>query len=221
MSDPAPTAPPGWYPTPDGDQRYWDGEKWLSLPQPGSLGTADSATDSSREEQPSARTKTVKRWPKVVSWATAFVLVAGLAGAFVWKAHLDSVESAELEAEVERAEAEEKKAQEKAEKEERKRQKERDDNVRKYRMEMIGDIEKSIETMAQSHAEEELIDGPVIDVFCDPIGGGSTDILTDQTTLFECFVATTENDDGSMSGYTYSATMNWNTGEYTYRIGSH
>lgn len=29
----------GWYSTPSGEQRYWDGEKWLDLPPPRSEGT--------------------------------------------------------------------------------------------------------------------------------------------------------------------------------------
>lgn len=27
-------AAPGWYPTPSGEQRYWDGNQWLALPPP-------------------------------------------------------------------------------------------------------------------------------------------------------------------------------------------
>src|SRR5699024_10114304 len=29
-----PSSPPGWYPTPDGHQRYWDGGQWLAIPPP-------------------------------------------------------------------------------------------------------------------------------------------------------------------------------------------
>jgi hypothetical protein len=34
MTDDAPSAPAGWYPAPDGGQRYWDGAEWQNLPGP-------------------------------------------------------------------------------------------------------------------------------------------------------------------------------------------
>ena len=40
----------------------------------------------------------------------------------------------------------------------------------------------------------------------------ATDDLTEQTTVFECFAAIKDNGDGTMSGYTYNATMNWSSG---------
>lgn len=54
-----------------------------------------------------------------------------------------------------------------------------------------------------------LIDGSIISVSCSPVSGGSTDDLTETTTVFECFVATNDNGDGTMSGFKYHATMNW------------
>ena len=37
--------------------------------------------------------------------------------------------------------------------------------------------------------------------------------------MFQCFVADKKNGDGTMSGYYYHATMNWDTGSYTYGMG--
>lgn len=53
---------------------------------------------------------------------------------------------------------------------------------------------------------------------CNPVSG-STDDLTDITTSFDCFVATKDNADGTQSGYFFNATVNWNSGEYTYGLG--
>jgi hypothetical protein len=74
--------------------------------------------------------------------------------------------------------------------------------------------------MAEGHAADGVIDGPIIEVTCSPVGGGSTDDLTEQTTVFECFAAYKDNGDGTMSGYTYNATMNWSSGSYTYGLGA-
>ncbi|MET0694753.1 MAG: hypothetical protein ABWY56_12545, partial [Propionibacteriaceae bacterium] len=60
---------------------------------------------------------------------------------------------------------------------------------------------------------------PVISVSCDPVAGGSVNDLDEKTTAFQCFVANEENDDGTLSGYYYHATMNWGTGSYTYGFG--
>ena len=46
--------PPGWYPTPDGQQRYWDGTNWTEHMAPlvatGQIGSAQGAAPSSDEK---------------------------------------------------------------------------------------------------------------------------------------------------------------------------
>lgn len=74
--------------------------------------------------------------------------------------------------------------------------------------------------MAEGHVAKGLIDGSIISVSCSPVSGGSTDDLTETTTVFECFVATNDNGDGTMSGFKYHATMNWTSGEFTYGMGA-
>jgi len=73
--------------------------------------------------------------------------------------------------------------------------------------------------MAKKHVKDDLIDGPVLNVSCDPVAGGSVENLDEKTTVFQCFVANKNNKDGNMSGYYYHATMNWGTGSYTYGLG--
>ena len=94
-----------------------------------------------------------------------------------------------------------------------------DDSERQYRASTVGGIEDSITEMAEEHVSDGRIDGPVLDVSCSPVAGGSLDNLTDVTTSFACFVTTEELDDGRARGIGYNATMNWDTGSYTYNIG--
>ena len=90
---------------------------------------------------------------------------------------------------------------------------------RAQRAATVKDIEASIKTTAEKHIAEGLFDAPVLSVSCDPVGGGSTDDLTAKTTVFECFVATKNNGDGTLSGKKYHATMNWDTDNHTYGFG--
>ena len=73
--------------------------------------------------------------------------------------------------------------------------------------------------MAEAHVKEGLFEGPIIDVTCSPVAGGSLDDLLQSTTKFSCFVANKDNGDGTLSGHGYNATMNWETGQYTYGFG--
>jgi hypothetical protein len=153
--------------------------------------------------------------------ATTIVLVLGLAGGGVaWKAAHDAQVVAEASAAAAvvakaaaKAEADKEAAAEKA-------QDKADDLERADRAAAVDGIEASVKTMAEGHATEGLIDGPIIDASCSPVGGGSMDNLDESTTVFECFVANEDNGDGTMSGYTYNATMNWSTGSYTYSLGA-
>jgi len=79
-------------------------------------------------------------------------------------------------------------------------------------------IEASVKKLAQDDVDKQLIDGPVLRATCDPVSG-STDDLTDLTTTFNCFVATKDNGDGTSTGYYFNATMNWDSGSYTYGLG--
>lgn len=211
MSGDAPRPAAGWYPTPDGTQKYWDGEQWLNIPAP------DTSPSPAAIRSSSPR-KVSKRGLVIAAAVVAAVLVIGGGGALAWKVANDQqVAAAEHEA-AEKAAAEEaakKEAEERAAAVAAAAEK----TERDTRTAAIPGIEESIRVMAEGHIADELIDGPVLSVDCSPVNGGSTDDLTEQTTVFECFVANVDNGDGTMTGYTYNATMNWSTGSYTYGIG--
>lgn len=207
-------APPaGWYPTPTGGQRYWDGEKWLALPAP------SSEVPRSTDAPAVPKNRRSRKWALI---AGGLVLLLGvIGGGIAWKVSTDARQEAATAAEAaERSAAEESEARASEAAAASAAQERRDETERDSRRATVTEIEASIKTMAEGHATDGIIDGPILEVRCSPVGGGSTDDLTEQTTVFECFVATEDNGDGTMSGYTYNATMNWSSGSYTYGLGA-
>lgn len=106
-----------------------------------------------------------------------------------------------------------------AEEETQRVQERRDEGERESRRDAVSEVEDSVQEMAEEHIADGIIDGEVLEVACSPVGGGSVDDLTEQTTVLECFVATEEHGDDKMRGVYYNATMNWTTGSYTYGLG--
>lgn len=201
-----PDAPAGWYPDPKGDLRYWGGSEWLDIPPP------DSENAPSASNQKPGNTKKIVLIVVVV--VAALVLLLG--GVVAWKVVSDS--QAAKEAEIERIE-EERKAEEEREQEER-TQEVLDDLERRGRGQAVEKIEVSVKEMAEEHVVEGYIDGPILSVRCTPVGGGSTDDLDERSTVFDCFVANEKRDDGTAYGHHYNATMNWDTGDFTYGLGA-
>jgi len=213
---PGSTPAAGWYPTPSGEQRYWDGEQWLALPPPAGTAGTSVVTPEPGATPPKRR---VGKW-LAIAGAVA-VLLGLIGGGIAWKVADDArVAAAEDAAAEEKAAAEEREKQEREDAAAEAAQERRDEADRSARRASVTEIETSVKTMAEGHAEDDIIDGPIIDVSCSPVGGGSTDDLTEQTTVFECFAANVDNGDGTMSGYKYNATMNWSSGSFTYGLGA-
>jgi hypothetical protein len=208
----------GWYPTPTGEHRYWDGYQWLALLPP-----TDAAPSSPEMRQSGSLTRGRTKWLLIAAVA---VLVLGLiGGGIAWMIannERQAEAAAQAAAEQSAAEASEEQARQEAAaaSSAAAAQERADDAERASRLASIPEIETSVKAMAEGHAADGIIDGPIIEVTCSPVGGGSTDDLTQQTTVFECFAAYKDNGDGTMSGYTYNATMNWSTGSYTYGLGA-
>jgi hypothetical protein len=205
------STPAGWYPGPDGVQRYWDGTAWLSIPPP-SVPDAPVIPANPRRGKKAA----------VIGAVVGLLLLGGGGTALAVNAANERAEyaaaeqKAEEEAAAEAAEAAEAAT---AEAEAEAAQVAADDAERALREESVAGIEASVKKMAKGHVKDDLIDGPVLEVTCSPVAGGSIDDLLQATTEFSCFVATEDNGDGTMSGHYYHATMNWDTGEYTYGFG--
>lgn len=78
MSDEAsPNSPAGWYPTPDGARRYWDGGAWLDIPDPdGPAGpVAAPVGEAAPAEGKPAKHRT---WIGVVTALIAVALIGGI-----------------------------------------------------------------------------------------------------------------------------------------------
>ena len=197
MSGQSGDTPPGWYPLPQGGQGYWDGQHWRSLPDPTGTGSIPAAN--------------VAKSSTSVATVVAFcVLVAAAVGALLWKNSQDTeMRNAAIAASSSKASADAKAAAEAR----------AVADAKAERVEAIKEMEDTIKDFAEKQGREGLFDGPVLSVSCDPVGGGKTDDLTAQATIFECFAAVTDNGDGTLSGKKYHATMNWDTGNYTYGLG--
>lgn len=167
-------------------------------------------------------------FPKLVALVVGLAAIAGIAFYFliIQPSEISRIEeqaSAKASQEAQSsAEASQKAAEQRAE-EAREREEERLENERKleldYRLEAVSEIEESVGELAEEHIEDGVIDGDLIEVNCTPVSGFDLENLEQSSTTFECFAGTEDNGDGTVSGYTYTATMNWTTGSYTYRLG--
>lgn len=215
MTNESDATPAGWYPTPTGGQRYWDGQRWLTLPEPDDAksdaaksddaGPYDYAT-AALMKSASERSAAYNRKTLLIGSAAAVVVATTVAGGLFWKNQRDTEmrnnaaaasSSAAAAAAASAIAAEQSK-----------------------RASAVKEIEDSVKTMATKHASEGMYDGPILSVSCVPVDGGSTDDLTEKTTVFECFAATKDNGDGTLTGRKYHATSNWTTGDFTYGYGA-
>jgi hypothetical protein len=221
--------PKGFYTGPDGSTRFWDGQAWFDQP----AGTQGSGEMSGRSRK--------------AIWITIAIVTALLlcgAGAFAVKTNIDA-QTASAAATSALAVAEQNKANavavaakqaedarvaassaakadadmKQAEVDAEAAQQATDDAERGRRADAVTGVEKSVLKMARDHAKKGVVTGPIKKVDCVPVAGGSLDDLTQVTAKFECFAVYKVHSDGTSSGYYYNATMNWDTGSYTYGYG--
>jgi hypothetical protein len=83
--------PPGWYPAPSGGQRYWDGQRWLALPDPDLETVAPKAVATLSGESEWGRKKVV-----VASVVAAIVLAAAGIGLLLKNNHDTDVRNASI-----------------------------------------------------------------------------------------------------------------------------
>jgi hypothetical protein len=216
-SDPEPPkTPAGWYPAHDGQQRYWDGSHWTDL-----LWEEGDATATVESTGPVPLTKWSRQRRKraLIVGAAVMTILGLIAGGLALKGAGDRQVAAAKIAKIHTAErlaaAEAKNAADAA----AEAQRVKDDAERAARTTAVTGIEASVKTMAEKDVTDKLLDGPIISVKCSPIGSGSTNDLTQLTSVFECFAANKDNGDGTQSGYSFNANMNWSDGSYTYGLG--
>jgi predicted nucleic acid-binding Zn ribbon protein len=107
---------------------------------------------------------------------------------------------------------------------ERERQRERDAQKALDDIEREGrrDLERALKRAISKDAEERVasgvLDGPILKTLCDPVGGGRED-LASRTGKYECIAATEFDDDGTYSGYSFHATINYKDFSYSWGLG--
>lgn len=119
-----------------------------------------------------------------------------------------------------KAAAEQRKQEEAAAQAEADAQARRDKAERAIRALAVRGMRKSITKDAKKRVAEGVLDGPIYGTQCNPVGGGSEDNLEAKTTKYECLAIQTKHSDGTVEGWRFSATMNWDDGSYTWRLGS-
>lgn len=155
---------------------------------------------------------------KKVILLTAAVIVLGAAGTVT----VLSVQNAQAVAAEEEADRKSRAAAAAAAKEEARLQEEaeaQDTAERAIRGVIVTGLEEAVQKDAEKRVGEGRLDGPIQRTECTPLGGGSMDDLTAITGTFECIAVNEKRDDGSESGYVFSATVNWDSASYSWHLG--
>lgn len=163
----------------------------------------------------------------VVVALVATLLVGGSAAGVAAKISHDRRQEANAVAEAKRKAAEEAEAEaERAEaaaaaeaERKRKARLEKERAERKYRQQLIAKLQKSVTQDARENVAEGILDGPILFSQCDPLGGGSVDDLTALTTTFDCLAVNERLSGNRVSGWSYSATINWDESSWSWRLG--
>lgn len=94
-----------------------------------------------------------------------------------------------------------------------------DELERKIRRRLISSVEKSVTKDARKDVANGVLDGPIVRTQCDPTGNVDTDDLTVDSGEYECLAANKVHGDGTLSGYRFSATVNFTDASYTWHLG--
>jgi hypothetical protein len=152
-----------------------------------------------------------------IALAVALVLLlagGGTAGVLVKRHHDDQVAAAKQAREDALQRERDQAAQRAADK------KQAQGVERGLRKDTVKSLEHSVTKDAEGDVTTGLIDGPVLETQCEPTGGANAlDDLTVTTGEFTCLAATDYKADGTMTGYRYTANVNFKDGTYTWHFG--
>lgn len=76
-------------------------------------------------------------------------------------------------------------------------------------------MEKSITKDAKKNVDNGILEGPILGTQCDQAPGDARK----SATPYSCLAITKRSDDGTIEGYTFTATANLKTGEYRWHLG--
>jgi hypothetical protein len=72
----------------------------------------------------------------------------------------------------------------------------------------------------QKANQDLLLSGPAQSTTCTPVSGGSSQNLSQSTGTYSCIAVYQTNSDGTQSGYNYTGTINFDTGDETWQLGN-
>lgn len=150
----------------------------------------------------------------------ALLLVVGLAtGGLLWKNNRDEAKAERVAAAAAKQEAAEEAAEEAALAQAEAELEAAEEAERAARQEAIKELQRNITKHAKELVGEDLLEGPILFTQCTATGGGSADDLTALTGTFDCLAANEERKDGTISGYSYSGSIDWDSGQLGWKLG--
>jgi hypothetical protein len=167
------------------------------------------------------RRRRLSKRSKVITAVLALVLVAGGAStAVAMKVQHDNGLKAQHQRQerIARQKREERQRQERARIAEQQRQDALDEAERESRRDLEKSLRQAVTKDARKLVSNGLLDGPILKAVCDPVGGGRDD-LEAHTGRYDCMAVHTEAGDGTMRGYTYSGTINYDEFSYSWKLG--
>jgi hypothetical protein len=111
-------------------------------------------------------------------------------------------------------------AADRAAQKERDLQKAEDAITREVRRSIVNDMRKAITKDARDRVAQGLLDGPIYGTQCDPIGGGNASNLDARTGRYSCLAYNQKNADGTIEGYGFTATVNYEKFSYQWHLGN-
>jgi hypothetical protein len=167
------------------------------------------------------RRRSLSKRAKIAVAVLCFLLFAGGAStAVAVKVRHDGQVEAEHQRQQRIAQhnREERQRRERARVAEQRRQDALDEIERESRRDLEKSLRKAVTKDARDLVSKDLLDGPIIKAVCDPVGGGRDD-LEAHTGKYDCMAVHTEASDGTMRGYTYRGTINYEEFSYSWKLG--
>lgn len=170
-----------------------------------------------------SRRRMGRRGRIVTAVVVVLVLAGGVAAAIILKVHHDNQVRAEqhrkaLQAQQAAAAAQAAQAAQRAQQAQQAAQNAVQVSIRRS---LVNALQGSVTKDAQQDVNNGVLTGPILRTVCTPVGGGNLqDTLADHTGNWSCLAVTKDNPDGTSSGYGFAATINYDTGAYTWHLGN-
>lgn len=96
----------------------------------------------------------------------------------------------------------------------------RNNAKRDQRDHLVADLQDAVKKDAQKDVRDGLLSGPITTTSCEPSDGSAVTDLSVHSAAFTCLAANKLSADGTLSGYRFTANVNYDTGDITWHLGS-